>query len=691
MKNSPILLAIILLGFTLRIYKLGDSSLWYDETVSAFLARQSVPDLIAHTARDIHPPGYYLLLHFWTGLVGQTEFALAYCSLIFGLLLIPLIYALALRACTPNKPIAIWAALLTACSPFGVWYSQEVRMYTLGAVLGLMVVYSLLKANQQSRFWFGYWLCATLGLYILYYFAFLLIVLNLFLFIWANRRMGEMANGRIEEMANRRTGEQADSHPRTLAPSKPRNLATSQSRILATVNSFVLLGYLPWLPIAWQQITSPPVPPWRSLEHGAWGTAALECWTALSVGQSVEPTTVWFILLITFILFVKGWQYLSSTEFLSGNLLLTYTFAPILLINLLSLITPLYHVRYIFIYSPPFYIFLGAGLATLRPWLRYICLSLLLGSCLFSIEQMHTNPRYRSDDYRAAVNFIEQHWQPDDALMVNAGYVYPAFLYYARFPQLERARLLPYKNAVSDVPLLLQTGTVDGSPQLGWGNSAADFYGMDSNETLIALNHLSQDFPRLWLLRAYDTVTDPNGLIRTWLANHAIPLEDQVFSGESNIRAQGFLLNSNSLSVFETMSGFQNKSVYFADGLLLKAWYLPAQNWSAGQTVQIKLWWQATASPKVDYKISLKLWKPTGELAAQGQDSWAGGTLYRSTAWRIGTAVYQPAALTLPPDLSPGQYWLNVELYHPDTIAPLGRLDGTAPVVTLGVVEVKPR
>src|SRR6185436_17648934 len=81
--SKILLLLVIMLGFALRLYRLGADSLWYDETVSAFLATQSIPDLIAHTARDIHPPAYYLLLHLWSLVAGQTEFALAFFSLIF--------------------------------------------------------------------------------------------------------------------------------------------------------------------------------------------------------------------------------------------------------------------------------------------------------------------------------------------------------------------------------------------------------------------------------------------------------------------------------------------------------------------------------------------------------------------------------------------------------------------------------
>ena len=61
---------ILLAGVALRLYRLGADSLWYDETVSTFLAGSRLPDLLRHTAGDIHPPGYYILLRGWLVLMG---------------------------------------------------------------------------------------------------------------------------------------------------------------------------------------------------------------------------------------------------------------------------------------------------------------------------------------------------------------------------------------------------------------------------------------------------------------------------------------------------------------------------------------------------------------------------------------------------------------------------------------------
>lgn len=649
----PARVALFLLltgGFALRLYYLGEQSLWYDEAVSAFLAGQSIPELIAHTARDIHPPGYYLLLHGWTTLVGNSEFSLAFFSATWGLLIIPLTYTLA--RCLTNRSVALWSALLVTVSPFNIWYSQEVRMYTLGAALGMVAAYTLIKgiATNRLQLWLGYVIAAAVGLYTLYYFAFLLITINGFILL--------------------------------------RQLITRRSiKGWLIANTYVVLTYALWLPTAWRQATNPPVPPWRSLPQLS--QTILESWTALSLGQSVEPAVVWPILLLTLGLTVLGLVHLRSldTQLPAGAFLVAYTFGPLLLICLLSFIAPLYHVRYVFTYAAAFYILLGAGLAGLAQratmWAAGVVAAVLVAASFYSIYQFHVNPAYRVDDFRAAVEFIDQRWQPGDVILVNAGYTYPAFLYYAADrPDLQLQRLVPYQspnNCCS--PLLLQTGTVDGPAQLGWGDPASDFYAMTTAETVAALEQVSQDFSRLWLLRAYDTVTDPNGLIRAWLAENATPIEDQPFSGESNIRAQGFLLSSSTAP--------QGPIVALEDNLLLAGSVWPQQPWHAGQTIPVKLWWSTTGPPGVDYKASLKLWTPDGQLAAQGRDEWPGGTLHRATTWTPGETIYHPMQLTLPPDLPAGQYWLNVELYHPDTVQPLHQLNSDETAIALGPVTIE--
>ena len=62
--------------------------------------------------------------------------------------------------------------------------------------------------------------------------------------------------------------------------------------------------------------------------------------------------------------------------------------------------------------------------------------------------------------------------------------------------------------------MLLDTGTIGGGADLGWGDSESDFYTTNKTETAAALELLTQTFPRIWMLRIYDTVSDPEGFIR---------------------------------------------------------------------------------------------------------------------------------------------------------------------------------
>ncbi len=153
------LLLILLGGTALRLVRLGADSLWYDETVSTYLAGSPLLELIRHTAGDIHPPLYYALLRGWLLLMGYgsgradpagigLEFSAAFFSLFFGVALIALAYAVACRVA--DRRVALIAAAAVAVSPYNVWYSQEVRMYTLGAALGALVVYALLRAVQAN-------------------------------------------------------------------------------------------------------------------------------------------------------------------------------------------------------------------------------------------------------------------------------------------------------------------------------------------------------------------------------------------------------------------------------------------------------------------------------------------------------------------------------------------------------------
>ena len=153
-RTSALLILLpILLGFALRMLRLGFQPLWWDEGYSVWFATHPLPQLLALTAADIHPPLYYILLRGWIGVFGPGPIALRMFSVVVGVLAIPLIYVVARRLFTPR--VGWLAAFLLAISPMHIYYSQEVRMYGLAMLLGLGALWAGWEAlevwNTKAR------------------------------------------------------------------------------------------------------------------------------------------------------------------------------------------------------------------------------------------------------------------------------------------------------------------------------------------------------------------------------------------------------------------------------------------------------------------------------------------------------------------------------------------------------------
>jgi len=698
--SARILLPLILLAaFALRLYRLGAESLWYDETVSTFLARQDLVALTRHTAGDIHPPLYYYLLHFWGQLAGWSEFSVAFLSLFFGVLLIALVYRVA-RAWFDSN-VALIAALLVAASPYNLWYSQEVRMYTLGAVLGLASTYFFVRmlgrqssvvrrqspvvshqspvtssqppaVSRQtvlSRDFLAYAVLSALGLYTLYYFAFLLVFQNLALLVWLMRN-------RKSEIINLK----------------------SEIEIWISSQLAVLFLYLPWLPIAFRQATDPPVPPWRSFTPLP--NVLAESFSALALGQSLGLEMTWPILLFIAALFVFAfvWEHRrpagddgSQTEHASrittSLFLLAYTLIPVLVIFALSLWKPLYHVRYVFIYSPGFYILWALGFARLRNLnvdFRKYASSVLAGGLLLGAAIGYSDYNFwfhsPDDDLRGAVRYLAEHWRPGDAVLINAGYAYVAFDYYFDQPVAWRGRLIDYP--LREVSLgtiqrlidqragavVLQTGSIGGSAGLGWGSAESDFYATTADETGAALDRVFALHPRIWMLRLYDTVVDPDGVIREYLATRGRIIDDQGFAGESFARVQGYLTTRAPLTALP--EGATRRAVLLGNRIALLGFEPASVTMHAGAPLDVDLYWQAQQPTNIDEHLYLGLFAADGKPVAAADETPLGNALGTSR-WSPGEIWREPARLIVPANTPPGDYVLRVALYDPLRNEPL--------------------
>lgn len=143
-KASWLILAILTLAGFLRLYGLGSESVWLDEAVSVHIAKTSLLSIIqSGINNDVHPPLYYLLLHFWMLLFGQSEAAIRSLSACFGIISVYLLYKVG-RELFDHK-VGLVASFLLAISAFAIYYSQEARQYSLLLLLTLLSFFFFIK------------------------------------------------------------------------------------------------------------------------------------------------------------------------------------------------------------------------------------------------------------------------------------------------------------------------------------------------------------------------------------------------------------------------------------------------------------------------------------------------------------------------------------------------------------------
>ena len=122
----------LLLGVSaaLRLYGLGSGVIWYDEIGTVVMSAAPLPNMIAATAGDVHPPLYLLLTSLVTRLFGDSAFVLRLPSLIFSLAAFPLIMLIGKQLKLNNIALGVGLTFF-GVAPFQLYYAQEARMYSL--------------------------------------------------------------------------------------------------------------------------------------------------------------------------------------------------------------------------------------------------------------------------------------------------------------------------------------------------------------------------------------------------------------------------------------------------------------------------------------------------------------------------------------------------------------------------------
>ena len=141
---------ILILALALRLVSLNQS-LWLDEATSVIVARDmSFGQILTQfSPGDFHPPLYYLLLKAWVDMFGSSEVAVRSLSILAGVATVFVVYFIGKNVA--NRKVGLLGAALLATSGLHIYYSQEVRMYSLAAFFIALSVYFFARISKKAR------------------------------------------------------------------------------------------------------------------------------------------------------------------------------------------------------------------------------------------------------------------------------------------------------------------------------------------------------------------------------------------------------------------------------------------------------------------------------------------------------------------------------------------------------------
>ncbi len=170
--NSEIatILGIIILATAVRLVALFNfGTFTFDDLFSVHFAGLELTKMFSFLQNEVHPPFYYILLHYWIKIFGNGEIIVRLLSIILNVAAIPLLYIIAKKML--NRWVATFASLIFALSYFQVFTAITVRMYSLLNFLGLLalllfwLIFVDKKTDQKKYLWLAYTAVNTLLLF----------------------------------------------------------------------------------------------------------------------------------------------------------------------------------------------------------------------------------------------------------------------------------------------------------------------------------------------------------------------------------------------------------------------------------------------------------------------------------------------------------------------------------------------
>jgi len=339
--------------------------LWLDEALSNEIARRPIPDLLTALKHDGSPPLYYLLLHGWIAIFGDSTAAVRSLSSVISLFALPLAWLVGREI--GGRRLAGPMLLIAASTPYALRYATETRMYQLILVEVLLGILIFLRVREQATPWrlAGVTLI-TAALAYTHYWGFFLI-----------------------------------------APVVGWALFRRQWRIVGAMAASAVL-FAPWAPSFFFQIRKTGTPWAEPADLHIFGSTLTDWGGVGEVGSLLAVVMVPLAFLGATVLTRPARSrpmQLAPAGVPSVRLLAAFAAAPLVIVIVLSkVLSSTYALRYTGVCLPFYLLLVARGLSVLPgPKVRIGMTSLVVVAGLFVGEQAATTPRSQADEIAAAL------------------------------------------------------------------------------------------------------------------------------------------------------------------------------------------------------------------------------------------------------------------------------------------------
>ena len=597
---------LTLFSLLVRLWNIGGKGLWYDEAITALMARARPGEIVQFHWRSAfeHPPLWALLMHFWSAGVGQSEAALRLPSAIAGALLVPAVWSL-VRYCWPqDRLLRFLAALFVSISPILILYSQETRMYATVTLLAVVSILLYLRLLQSSGILALVLFVATNALMLgFHYYAIILIGAEALytLIVWRKYK-----SSRAWLLIGLGVSASLMALWAVFSPGFRMTFSVVINTSYPTATALLAFGDRFWRELAFGSVVW--LPPQAVIAY------------------SLLPLLLLGIFAV--------WRYPGDGG--HGRLLLVVFLLPVIA----SLAFPTRILtRYILFIAPVFYVLLAAGIRLLwrRSW-RLGAIGILVPVAVAVLGLGYYFGHYQKSAYRDVASYLRARISPESAVLIEGPRQHLLTKYY-----------LPEAQALYPIPEV--------SLPAHWPITARPVVPEQTDGYLRDILHKHRD---VWLVLAGQAEVDQSGFVPKYLAAIAYNLGcwEQLDVRWCHYLSPGSEPAGLTVSLDQTYNG----EMRIDTARLL----VSEEPNSHERHLLVELDWQALAKPSIDYRVTLRLVDAEGRVVDQ-LDSEPIGPLLPTPSWNLGDIKPGYMALAIPPDSQERDYRVELGVYDAQT------------------------